>query len=72
VKRANLVDPLRALGRAITQYALQVVSLVEDEKPESVELVMRALRPIDDHRADAAHRVARADREICRRGGGDG
>jgi hypothetical protein len=63
VKRANLVDPLRALGRAITQYALQVVSLIEDEKPESVEMVKRALRPIDDHRADAAHRVARADKE---------
>jgi hypothetical protein len=62
-KRANLVDPLRALGRAITQYALQVIAMVDDEKPESIALVKRALRPIDDHRADAAHRVARADKE---------
>lgn len=63
VKRANLVDPLKALGRAITQYALQVIALVDDEKPESVEMVKRALRPIDDYRSDAAHRVAKADKE---------
>jgi hypothetical protein len=62
-KRVNLVDPLRALGRAITQYALQVIAMVDDEKAESVEVVKRALRPIDDHRTDAAHRVARADKE---------
>jgi len=62
-KRVNLVDPLRTLGRAITQYALQVIAMVDDERPESVEVVRRALRPIDDHRADAAHRAARADKE---------
>lgn len=58
----NLVDPLRALGRAITQYSLQVVATV-DESQASISTAKGALKPIDDTRADAAHRVARAGKE---------
>lgn len=61
-KPVNLVDPLRVLGRAITQYALQVIALVDDTAA-SAALVKRALQPIDEHRADAARRAARSDKE---------
>jgi hypothetical protein len=55
----NLVDPLRSVGRAITEYALQLIPLAA-ESSASADVVRGALRPIDEHRSDAAHRAAPA------------
>lgn len=51
----NLVDPLRALGRAMVQYAMQLISLL-DEGEASLALVRHALHPIDQHRAQQSEK----------------
>jgi len=51
----NLLEPLRALGRAIGRYGLVVAGLV-DEDPESLAMVKKALRPIDEFREAQARR----------------
>lgn len=56
----NLVDPLRALGKAITQYSLQVIAM-DDETQASVEAIKTALQPIDEHRTDTTRRAAKGD-----------
>lgn len=51
----DLTDPLRALGRAIATYALQVVAM-SDGSPSSIRIVRQVLKPIDDLRAVASRR----------------
>jgi hypothetical protein len=51
----NLNEPLRVLARAIGRYGLVVAGLVDDH-PESLALVKKALRPIDEYREAQARR----------------
>jgi hypothetical protein len=46
----NLGETVRALQAAIVHYAQKVVGLVEHDDPASLEVVRKALRPIDAHR----------------------
>jgi hypothetical protein len=55
----NLVDPLRNVGRAVTEYALELIPLAHGSAALA-EIVRSALRPIDDHRSDAARRAAKS------------
>jgi len=52
----DLHAALRDLAEAITGYALQVLAMADTDEPTSVAAVQAALRPIDEHRADAARR----------------
>lgn len=51
----NLSSPLRALGKAIVQYAIQIVAMF-DEAESTQAIVRHALRPIDEHRAAQAEK----------------
>lgn len=54
---ASLVEPLREVSRAIAAYAVQVVAAAQQSDDEATTSgLLRALRPIDDHRADGARR----------------
>ena len=55
VPEVNLAEPLRELARAIGRYGLIVAGLVDDH-PASLELVKKALRPIDEYRESQARR----------------
>ncbi len=57
----NLSSEIRALGRAIVEYATKVCATVEDDDPATVAPACEALRPLDLFREAAA-----------RRGGGGG
>jgi len=46
----DLTDPLRALGRAVGAYALQVIAMA-DGTPASLRVIRQILKPIDDQRA---------------------
>jgi hypothetical protein len=52
---SNLIDPLRAVGKAIVQYALKLAGMAGDSE-KSLQMVRAALRPIDDHRAASSAR----------------
>ncbi len=54
----SLAEPLREASRAVVAYALQVVAAAQeaDDEPTATRW-LRALRPIDDHRADQARRA---------------
>ena len=47
---ANLLENVRALQRAIVEYATTVASTVDSDDAASVALAREALRPIDNHR----------------------
>ena len=52
----NLVEPLRAVGRSVVDYALQLLAWASAE-PKTLAAVRKALKPIDDQRAAAARRA---------------
>lgn len=52
----NLAEHRQALARAIVSYATAMCATVDDEDAESIERVMTALRPLDNHRTTAARR----------------
>lgn len=54
---AGLIDPLRNLARAIGSYALKLAAIANDSEA-SLRMVRDALRPIDEHRAQAARRTS--------------
>jgi hypothetical protein len=53
----GLVEPLRSVGRAVVDYALQLLAYASDE-PKAEASVRKALKPIDDQRAATARRGA--------------
>jgi len=53
-----LGEPLREVSRAVVGYTLQVVAAAQESDDEaSANALLRALRPIDEHRADASRRA---------------
>lgn len=54
---ADLTDPLRALGRAISNYALQVIA-TSDGSAASRYAIRQTLKPIEDMRAAVSTRRA--------------
>jgi hypothetical protein len=44
--------------QAILRYALSVAALADDEDEGSLEVVRKALKPIDDYRAQQGRRTA--------------
>lgn len=53
----RLSEPLRELGQAIVDYSLQLLAHASADA-KAVAAVRKALRPIDDHRADSARRAS--------------
>jgi hypothetical protein len=53
---AALAEPLRAVSTAVARYALQLSAMAADGDEAAVAEVVKALRPIDDHRDDAGRR----------------
>lgn len=56
---AALLEPLRAVIRAIGDYAIQVVATVDREDAASIKVVRSALLPLDRYREGAARRAAK-------------
>lgn len=52
----RVLEPLRAVRRAIADYALKVAAMADLEDAASVKLVKAALKPIDDQRVETASR----------------
>lgn len=50
-------EPLRELAQAIVDYSLQLLAYASADS-KAVAAVRKALKPIDDHRADSARRAA--------------
>lgn len=61
----NLSDEVRALGRAMVAYAMQVCSAADDEdsSAEMIAMAREALRPLDIFREDAAKRLTKPSAE---------
>lgn len=57
----DLRENLRAISRAVVDYASKVVALVDGDDPESIAMVRAALRPIEQHRELAASRRSVAE-----------
>jgi hypothetical protein len=57
----SLAEPLRALAKAIAQYALKLAGLAGDSD-DALRMARAALRPIDEHRATTAKRAASGDK----------
>lgn len=57
----NLLDLLRALTHATTDYVLQVLAYAQRDRPETVRAVQLALKPIDDARAAVRRAAAATD-----------
>jgi hypothetical protein len=53
----RLLEPLRELGQAVVDYSLQLLAYASAE-PKRAAAVRKALKPIDDHRADSARRAS--------------
>ncbi len=51
----NLAEPLRTLSRSIARYGVAVAGMVDDS-PETLAIVRKALRPLDDYRVGQARR----------------
>lgn len=49
---------IKALGRAISEYATRVAASVDEEDPDTLSRALIALRPIDNHRESVAARFA--------------
>jgi hypothetical protein len=56
----DLTDPLRALTRAVSAYAIQVIAMA-DGTQETTKLIRQVLRPIDEHRSALSSRRGAAD-----------
>jgi hypothetical protein len=54
----NLNDALRRLGSEISDYALHVIATADEARPETIEAVYGALKPIDDLRNDNGKKKA--------------
>jgi len=52
----NLNEHVRAMGRAIVDYATKILATVEDDDDESITAARDALRPLDTYREAAARR----------------
>ncbi|MRG91557.1 hypothetical protein [Polyangium spumosum] len=52
----NLNDHVRAMGRAIVDYATKVCASVDEDDPSSISAARSALRPLDAYREAAARR----------------
>jgi hypothetical protein len=55
-----LTEPLRALGEAISRYALQLLAIASDN-PDKRDEVLVALSPIDEFRAQTGRRITSQD-----------
>lgn len=54
----NLLDHVRAVQRAIVDYATKVAATVDEDEPETVTAALEALRSIETHREALARRGA--------------
>ncbi|MDI1429419.1 hypothetical protein [Polyangium sorediatum] len=52
----NLADQVRAMGRAIVEYATKVCASVDEDDASSIAAARSALRPLDAYREAAARR----------------
>ncbi len=57
---AALVEPLRAVIRAIGDYTIQVIATVDREDAASIKAARSALFPLDRYREGAARRAAKS------------
>jgi hypothetical protein len=57
IETMNVAEPLRAVARAIGAYATQIVAAADVEDDASIKAARAALRPLDDHRANAPRRA---------------
>ncbi len=57
-------EPLRDVGRAVVNYALQLLAYATDA-PKAAANVRKALKPIDDQRAAAARRAGGGEDEAA-------
>jgi hypothetical protein len=64
----RLTDPLRAVGQAIVDYALQLLAHASADASAAAS-VRKALKPIDDQRAASARRAASAGDAASEQGG---
>lgn len=61
---SNLTTHVRAIQTAIVEYATKIAGMVDEDDPQTIEIVRKALRPLDVHRetlARKAHGGAKAD-----------
>lgn len=54
-------EKLRALRKALNHYVLNLLACLDEEDPETEEMVRRALQPIDEFRAAAPGRRSASD-----------
>ncbi|AUX45798.1 uncharacterized protein SOCE26_072940 [Sorangium cellulosum] len=54
---SNLAAVVRAIQVAIVNYATKVAGMADEDEPETIETVRKALRPLDAHREGAARRA---------------
>lgn len=52
----NLADHVRAMGRAIVDYATKICASVDEDDESSIAAALSALRPLDAYREAAARR----------------
>ncbi|CAN96154.1 hypothetical protein predicted by Glimmer/Critica [Sorangium cellulosum So ce56] len=53
---SNLATYVRAIQSAVVNHATKVAGMVDEDEPETVESVRKALRPLDAHREAGARR----------------
>jgi hypothetical protein len=61
---AALLEPLRAVVRAIGDYAIQIVASVDREDAASIKVAKNALLPMDRYREGAARRAAKGGKPV--------
>jgi hypothetical protein len=54
----NLATHVKAMGRAIVEYAMRVAACIDDDDDGSLPRALVALRPIDNHREATARRAS--------------
>ena len=59
-----LLEPLRTVAAAMSDYTLQVLTMVHRSKPETIAAVQQALQPLDRYRESAARRAASKGGEV--------
>lgn len=68
----NLLDQVRAMQRAIVEYATKVAATVDEDDPETVDVARDALRAIEQLREMSGRRVAPGNSGGSTTGGTDG
>ncbi len=53
----SLKEQVRALANAVVDYATKVLGMIDNDHPETLDVVRAALRPIDAHREATARRA---------------